>query len=304
MRIDVKQYLADINIDEISSKNVILCKDSENRDTLLIRNANENNDYVTFENKFFVMKNNVFLFVNDKTVGNFHILICKKNDEMSVQHFRRVCHYLFIKNNSKISSEEMLKLFYSLERIFSESGKQSPELEIGLYGELALINYMYENNCIHYNKWHGDFFSKHDFELNKKTKLEVKITIKEIRKHTFGHDQIYRSNLDVFVVSCILKRCEKGVSLFELCKQTINILNDSSQMLAIELLMKKLGLSENYTGINCILEDVYDNINLYNAKDIPHLIENIPDGVSNIHYDIDLSNIASCNFEILNKVGE
>ena len=39
----------------------------------------------------------------------------------------------------------MLKLFYSLETIFSVVSMHDKALEIGLYGELSLINYLYDS---------------------------------------------------------------------------------------------------------------------------------------------------------------
>jgi len=299
MIIDAKQYLTNFSVDEITEKNIIMCTDNENRKTLIIRNSESNDDYITFENEFFIMKNNINLVVDANKIGNFHVLICKKKDDISVNHFSRVCDYLFVKSGEKLCADEMLKLFYSLERIFAERGVRNRELEIGLYGELAVIHYLYDIGCSAYNKWHSDFFSKHDFELDKKVKVEVKTTVKDIRKHTFSHDQIYRSNLNVYVISCKMKPCEKGLSLYELCKKTIQLLTDKSQMLTIELLINKLGLTEEYQGVNFIIQEVYDNIKLFNAKDLPHIKSSIPDGVSNIHYDIDMSNITDCSFQEL-----
>ena len=80
-----------------------------------------------------------------------------------------------------MSSEEMVKLFYSLERIFSEIVIKNTDLEIGLYGELVVINYLFNIKSKMYDKWHADFFSKHDFELNKHVKLEVKTTRKRLK---------------------------------------------------------------------------------------------------------------------------
>ena len=302
MEIDARQYLTEIGVEEISKRNVIVCKDEEDRTTLLIRNSFDSKDYATFQNEYLLLKNSVNLIVNNACIGNFHILICKKTDDIGIAHFCRVCDYLFVKNDKPMSSEEMVKLFYSLERIFSESAVKNTDLEVGLYGELAVINYLFNIKSKMYNKWHADFFSKHDFELNKKVKLEVKTTRKSNRIHSFGHDQVYRTSLKVYIVSCIIELCEKGTSLYELCKRTIETLTDRTQMLAIELLIKRLGLNEDYQGINCILEDVYSKMKLYNAEKVPHLIENIPDGVSNVHYDIDLSNVVDEPFEVLDSL--
>lgn len=190
MEIDVKQYFAEMKIENISNRNVILCKDEEGRMTLLIRNSLNEENHVSFQNDYLLLKNNVNLTVENISLGNFHILICKKTDDISVSHFARVCNSIFVKNDKPISSDEMVKLFYSLERIFSEKEMKNSNLEIGLYGELAVINYLFKLGSKFYDKWHGDFFNKHDFELNEKVKVEVKTTTKNNRIHTFNHDQI------------------------------------------------------------------------------------------------------------------
>jgi hypothetical protein len=192
----------------------------------------------------------------------------------------------------------MLKLFNSLETIFKTSSEKNLELEIGLYGELSLLNYFYEKNNFIYSMWHSEFFSKHDLELNDKVKIEVKTTIKGIRKHRFSHDQIVRPHLKVFVASLMLKTVEKGLSLYDLCTESMKFLN-SDQLISLELQMKKIGLSDDYPGISCIKEETYDNIKIYDANLIPHLTENVSESISNIKYDVDLSNVDPISIEFL-----
>lgn len=302
MKIDIKQYLTNITVEDILTKNVVECCDNENRQTILVRNSEENSTAVSFENEFFIMKNNFILEVENNEIGNFHILICKKSDSNNKEHFNRVCNYLFKKNNLPQSADEMLKLFYSLETIFSSKTTHDLSLEIGFYGELSVINYLYQLNLPCYKMWHSDFFNKHDMEINEKTKIEIKTTVKDIRKHRFSYDQLCRSKLNIYVISCALKICEKGLSLNQLCKNTMSLLKDSKQILAIELLMTKLGLNEEYQGINCILEETYSSIKIYGGRDIPVLCSVIPDGISDVHYDVDFSNLKESSFEELRKV--
>lgn len=298
MKIELNQYIADISPKDVLERNVISCTNFDNNKTILIRSSDNSKETLTFENEYFLMKNNIVLSVAGEEIGNFHIMVCKKNDINSINHFFRVCDYLFIRPNIALSAEEMLKLFGSLETIFKTHSERNLELEIGLYGELSLLNYLYEQNNDIYKLWHAEFFSKHDLELNNKTKIEVKTTVKDTRKHRFSHDQIVRLHLHVFVVSIMLKTVENGLSLYDLCVNTMNML-DNNQLLSLEILMKKLGLSEEYGGINCIKEETYESIKLFDANKIPHIEEEIPEGVSCIKYDIDLSNIESVPFSKL-----
>lgn len=298
MSSQVIECITGVEEKDIVGRNVIPGKDINGRVTILIKSTQDKKQKVLFENEFFIMKNNIVLEYEEKVLGSFHVLICKKRDELNVSHFERVCDYLFVRGDNSLSSEEMLKLFYSLETIFSVVKAHDKSLEIGLYGELSLINYLYDNNVGElYKAWHTDFFNKHDFEINQKCKIEVKTTVKEERIHTFGHNQICRPNLDVYVVSSKLLLCEKGLSLYELCRKTISILDNKEQMLAIELLMNKLGINYEYQGISCIQEETYKNLKLYKATEVPHLTQEIPNGVSGIVYDIDFSNSLESKFE-------
>lgn len=302
MSSSLNEYITKINSDELQKKNVIIGADITDRSSVLIRNYDPTSESVCFENEFFIMKNSIILEHDGIPVGNYHVLICKKMDTLSVEHFNRVCDYLFVKPDNSYTSEEMLKLFYSLETIFTVTSSHDRSLEIGLYGELTAINYFYDNDLGElYKSWHSDFFNKHDFEIDKTTKVEVKTTTNDVRIHSFRHNQICREGMEIFVISSLLQPCEKGLSLYELCEKTISLLDNSEQMLAIELLMNKLGLNVNYQGISCIQEETYNNLALYNVKDIPRITSEIPVGVSNISYDIDFTGAKESSFEVLVK---
>ena len=292
-----KEYITQVTQDELLTRNVIVGTDLDGRSSVLIRSTDENCEAACFENEFFIMKNGIVLEHDGKTMGNYHVLICKKKDAVSVEHFDRVSYYLFMKPDNSYSSAEMLKLFYSLETIFTVTSSRDRSLEIGLYGELSVINFLYDNKIGElYKSWHTDFFNKHDFEISKTVKLEVKSTVKDVRIHSFRHNQICREGIDIYIISCMLQPCEKGLSLYELCKRTISILDNSEQMLAIELLMNKLGLNASYQGLNCIQQETYDNMAFYNAKNIPHISSAIPSGVSNVSYDVDFSGVDVCDY--------
>lgn len=289
MKEDLNQYITNISADELYNANVVSCTNAEGLSTILVRNSDNNTNSLSFNNDFFYMKNNVQLSINNNNIGLFHILICKKMDEENICHFKRVCNYLFLRQNKALSSDEMFNLFNSLETIFNSSIIKDGASEIGLYGELVLLNYLNDLDTNYYLAWHNNFLSKHDIEISDKIKIEIKTTVKDFRKHSFSYDQIYRPHLKLYVASLLLRPVEVGTSLYNLCIDTMKLLNDD-QIINLEKQMRKLGLSENYGGISCVLSETYDDIKFYDADDLPK-IGKIPDGISNIHYDIDLSNI-------------
>ena len=302
MKIDINEYVASLPQEGIVGKNILTGFDKSGSRTYLVKNSSASTRIKAFGNDYFTLKNNVVLYAGDKEVGNFHVLICNKQDDGSILHFDRVCDYLFAKNNLPLSADEMLGLFNSLQTIFSTKGSIDSAAEIGFYGELATILFLYKNKIGNlYKNWHSELFSNHDMEINNRVKLDIKSTVKEKREHRIQHNQIYRKNLEVYIISCLLTSCEKGISLYQLCLEVQKILNNSDQIIAIETMMKKLNLSESYQGLNCVLEDVFESIRLYPAKDVPHLkCGDIP-GVTKISYDSDLSQAPNMEFNNLLK---
>ena len=55
------------------------------------------------------------------------------------------------------------------------------------------------------NKYHSYFYSKHDIEIDNHNRIEKKSTVKSKRIHTFGHEQLFRKDINGFVASLILE---------------------------------------------------------------------------------------------------
>ena len=121
MKEDFNKYITDISVDELNHTNAVTCTNNEGYSTILVRSNGNNVNSLSFDNDFFCMKNNIKLSIDNNDIGIFHILICKKSDEENIAHFKRVCNYLFLKQNKALSADEMLNLFNSLETIFNSS---------------------------------------------------------------------------------------------------------------------------------------------------------------------------------------
>ena len=239
-----------------------------------------------------------FLIDETNEIKTVHLLECKGNEKEIVEAFLRLTQ-AFALNNYSDDQYYLTKLFTILVSLFAKE-KGSPETELqGLYAELYAILYLNERGCDISSFWQSKDRMKFDFSINGKKRIEVKSTIKPNRIHRFRHEQLLSDLYDIRVISVMLQKNDRGLSLKEIINITVNkFCNDLPLIFHIEQLIRKVDecqLSEMK------YDEVYtnNNIRFYKAEDIPHFEENNPDGVSNAEYDCDLSGCQSISVEDL-----
>ena len=119
--------------------------------------------------------------------------------------------------------------------------------------------------------------------------MEIKTTVTEKRIHTFKHNQIYRNDVDVYVSSVVLEQSKEGVSLYDLFQEVINLYDNPDSILALNKLMKKCGIGEENVGLKFAVSKAMNDIKIYDAKTLPKINMDAPDGVTNIKYYVDCS---------------
>jgi len=295
------EYNTFLDIKSIKNLNSFFARTSEDKLALLVRNNKEEHSSTSYSNNYLVLKCNLDLEVETQPIGKFHILTCISDDLEIKKDFTRICNYIFIDKNEPKSSDEVIALFYSLQNIFSEELSHDTHLlQIGLYGEyIALLKLIIESKTNIFNKWHFNFSSRHDIEIDEKTRIEIKTTTRGERIHRFNHEQISRDNIKIFVISNMIELSEEGTSLFDLSQQILNQFDDYKRKLTIEQLNKRCGLSDYNKGIISNLEDCLQNCKLYEDSNIPKLILEKHNAVTNISYDIDFSLVQDKFFSIL-----
>ena len=122
-------------------------------------------------------------------------------------------------------------------------------------------------------------------------KIEVKTTTRPERIHHFLHQQLDIDRLDIRIISILLQKDDKGMSLKELIHKCKEIFKTNPIIIIyIESMIKNIDENE----LNAIAFNEYysqDNFKIYNGIDIPRLQEKNVDGVYNIEYDVDFSNV-------------
>jgi hypothetical protein len=221
----------------------------------------------------------------------FHIIICSNNDGYSKEQFDFVYKYLFKRIKFAMDDNEVSQLISSLQALF----KVSPEadrkkLQIGVFGELLFLYYMHQNGYPEIvKKYHSNFFSKHDVEIDSKTRIEVKTTVGSSRIHHFKHDQIFRTDVKVYIASLILEESQEGTTLKKLFDQVESFMDDPDDIFALAKLRGYCAISEEEPGPSFSFDKAIEQIKIFDAEKLPHLSDEDVAGVTEIEYNVDCS---------------
>ena len=284
----LNEYKTEIDIEE---KTVFASAlDGAFHRTAIIRSADDDISKKVKTDCIFLKSNVLMKDECNETVGTFHVIQCISQDIDVNEQFIRVCKYLFEKLDEPVSTSFIIGIFQDMQTLFETSADPAvDQLRIGVFGEMAFLKYLHENGRKDVaDKWHSDFYSKHDIELDEKNRIEIKTASGESRTHSFRHNQLVREGVNVFVASLLVEKSDTGTSLRNLLLEMQNLLENQKQIMEIEKLMRRCQLSEHDEGIRCNLEYIYSEIRIFRAEDIPHIREDIPSGITNLSYTVDL----------------
>lgn len=297
MKTDFK-YIADLTEPEFEQQVVLPFIDENGRQCVLIRNSIEKKNILIGTTDNLEYRLNTVVTHNGKSYF-FHIVSCTKDDGYSKEQFRIAYTYLFKSISEPKSDFEIGSLINSLEQLF----KVTPEndrfkLHVGVYGELLFLDYMLKNGCSDIiSKYHSNFYSKHDIEIDRLNRIEIKTTLGGKRIHHFSHDQIFRDDVNVFVVSNLLEEAEEGVSLYELFEKVLSKVSDAKTLLCFGQLKGFCGISSSNLGPSFSYDKALSDLKVFNSKSLPHLEFIDPKGISNISYDVDCSTAEEENIQ-------
>lgn len=217
---------------------------------------------------------------------NLSLIILKQEGIKFLDIFIRLTDTI----DSELSDQELLTYFLSLKDLFSNETKKSIKELQGLYGELYAMVFLKEKQGINIDQFYqSEDKRKFDFSVDESKKIEVKTTTLSTRIHHFKLDQLNVLRYDVLVVSIMLQKDDKGLSLNSLIKKTkLLFCNNLKLLIYIENMVKNIDVDvlENLTYNKVFIEN---NIKFIRAVDIPRIQEKTMDGVFNVEFDSDLS---------------
>jgi hypothetical protein len=228
-------------------------------------------------------------FTTDKkTEEQLSAVILKSNDKRLIETFIR----LSISVVPEISDRSFYDYFLALKEIFSNSREKSEQELQGLYAELYILKYFKDETNVDISVFYQSYEKmKFDYSVTDKKKIEIKSTLKEERVHHFRQEQLNTQLYDIFVMSLLLRRDDRGLSLFDLvqyCKKEFCF--NLSFIAYIEKFICKTDISF-LQNIKFNEEYTKNNLRIVAASVIPKIDHDPISGVYNIEFD---SNMESC----------
>ena len=285
---EINKYITNLTKEEVENNVIISCLDEKGNHSILIKNSLKKIITSNFDTDHLNFQFDSLLKVEDKEFY-FHIITCKNND--CLKEFNIINEYIFKKIVKPISGNDFAKLISSLEEFFKITpDKENLTLQIGVFGELLTIKFLYESGYEEIlKKYHKNFYSKHDIEIDEKTRIEIKTTISEKRIHNFKHNQICRNDAKVFLISNMLEQSQEGYSLFQLFEDVLKLYNDPDSVFELKKLMKRCNIDEKHEGIKIAYIKAINDLKIFDTLDLPKINGAIPNTITNINYDVDCS---------------
>ena len=169
-----------------------------------------------------------------------------------------------------------------------------PKTDVGLLGELFLLNYLIDKNIANVNSWTGPEFSTHDFNLGDKF-VEVKTTATKY-KNLISINGVMQLDEDDSLALCYVrveKNMANGNSLKELVKEISEKLNSVDRATFNNKLKRFNTIIENSTEKFSVSKvsvyDVDDEFPKINERSFKN--NRVPRGISYLSYMVDLSNL-------------
>lgn len=273
----VLEYAPNFFVGTNSEGNIVIVQVSESQEPALCKKTK----YISLEQNVRVEFQNEKL----KNAEKVNIIKCTSTENNDRKIFLELSELLF-ENESK----SFLEIFDILHQLFSDKKEISDSELIGFYAEFFTLFYF--DKSLNIKKfWQSKDRMKYDFSFSETEKLEVKATAKNQRVHHFRHEQLFSKDIEIFVLSYMLRFDDEGLSLFDLLEECKKLKPVSPKIIQREFYILKNCDEERLKRLKFNTEFTKQNMRFYKASDIPKFNQLMPDGVSNAEYDCSLENI-------------
>lgn len=279
-----------VNVNE----DIFVGEDSERNLCVIIMSKEKAREELSYRTKLLSLQCNVSLTLklnNGPHNDIYHVITCYSNVDNEKYLFLQLVDTYFF--NQSITMDRMITIFGVLNDFFSKTPSLSANDLQGVYTELFTI-YYFRNEFDFAKYWQSTDRMKFDFSITEDLKIDVKSTIKSERIHKFRHDQLNSAKNKVYVISYKLQKDDQGLSLYDLMKSCLPLLNSypTKKARIVRYIcddeckeeLQKIRFNENYT---------IDNMRIINALNIPKFKEN-PLNVTDAEYN---SNCEECLME-------
>lgn len=227
--------------------------------------------------------------------GIYTIITLKTGDVDIQKYFVDIVCIILEQLPANYSDTTLAQEIQKLVNLFSQLSQPPRKTIQGLWAELLLIEQSTDPDYL-IRSWHVDVHDKYDFN-DGKDKLEVKSTIRPQKIHSFSIEQLNpNNNSNLIIASINTSYVGQGVNIFELRDRICSKIQDIKTRYHLnEVILKTIGNDISRTSeIYFDYQMAVDSIAYYDARDIPCIcMDDVPIGVSNVHFDSDLSGVSS-----------
>ena len=176
-------------------------------------------------------------------------------------------------------------------RLFTDNPKLSLEVVRGLWAELLVIEQSSDPEYL-VRSWHVTPNEKYDFN-DSESKIEVKSTAGNERKHTFSLEQLNPgSNTSLLIASIFVQQTGIGSTIFDLVDAISNRISDSNVIVTLrETVLTTIGPHlEEVSKLHFDYTKGIQDYALYDYRNVPSIKkEHIPIGVEKVVFQSDLT---------------
>jgi hypothetical protein len=221
--------------------------------------------------------------------GTYTIVRLNEDDPEIVRVFLRLLEESFCEDDRQLRNREIGDRMLAIADIFSRIENARVDV-VGLWGELYVIANAVsvlgaaQSWCLHKSARH-DFVAA-DFVL------EVKTTLKGSRQHRLSLEQLRPGTTsDVYVASLQLVETHAGKTVSELLDTICEQIDDRELRSAFFNLCLIKGGRDIYRS-ELRLQPIPDSLVIFDAREIPVPSIEASDPISNVRFDLDLSQIS------------
>lgn len=243
------------------------------------------------------------LLENNNKSDYVYTIISLKTENIDFQKYFFDIVFIILKQLPKKPTYKQLKTeIQKLTELFSYLSRPARKAIQGLWAELFVIERAQEPEYL-IKSWHSSHKDKFDFNdgLNK---IEVKSTTLPRRVHRFSLEQLNpNNNSELLIISIQTIETGQGKNIFDLKESICKRLKDNQIHFRLnEIISQTLGNDlERAFDVFFDYQLARDTITFYNFVNIPVICNDyIPNEISNIHFDCDLSNAAKTEKGSLN----
>lgn len=240
---------------------------------------------------------------SDKQSDNIYTIISLKTENIDFQQYFLEVVCIVLEQLPENPSHKQIKTeIQKLIELFSRFNRPPRKTIQGLWAELFVIEQAkYPEYLI--QSWHSSPEDKFDFN-DGQDKIEVKSTSAARRIHSFALEQLNPNrNSNLLIASVFVVQTERGKNIFDLidsiCRRVQNL---QLQFRLNEILSQTLGSDfDKVFDVYFDYQQALDTLAFFDFKDIPTISNNnIPEEVSNVRLDCDLSRVITIKDKVFN----